>query len=95
MDLSALVSTALPAVVIDEPVWAQLVSYPLAPECENERLQRLIYHGLQALSSANARVCDVTFGYFCLPPDGNPTTPLWQALRLLRQPGQVVISLDR
>lgn len=52
MDMSALLSSTPPAVAIEEPVWAQMVSYPLAPACENERLQRLIYHGFEALSQA-------------------------------------------
>ncbi|MGF2656298.1 hypothetical protein ACQUWL_27910 [Serratia marcescens] len=50
MDMSALLSSTPPAVAIEEPVWAQMVSYPSAPACENERLQRLIYHGFQPKS---------------------------------------------
>ncbi len=34
MDMSALLSSTPPAVAIEEPVWAQMVSYPLAPACE-------------------------------------------------------------
>ena len=97
MDTRALLSSALPAVAIAEAVWAQMVHYPPAPDCENERLQRLIYHGFQALSQAPSGQAEVDFGYFCLPPDGDPNTPLWQSVRITREnvSGQVTLTFDR
>lgn len=97
MDMSALLSSTPPAVAIKEPVWAQMVSYPDAPDCENERLQRLIYHGFQALSQAPSGQAVVDFGYFCLPPDCDRNAPLWQNVRIKREhaSGQVTLTFDR
>ncbi|ECA1950206.1 hypothetical protein EJH27_01900 [Salmonella enterica subsp. enterica serovar Virchow] len=97
MAMSAVVSRALPAVAIEEPVWQQMVSYLPAPDCENERLQRLIYHGFRALSSAPPGQAVVDFGYFCLPPDGDLAAPLWQCLRIKRgqTSGPVTFTFDR
>ncbi|EEJ1463982.1 hypothetical protein AHN10_005578 [Salmonella enterica subsp. enterica] len=97
MDMSALLSSTPPAVAIEEPVWVQMVSYPSAPACENERLQRLIYHGFQALSQAPSGQTVVDFGYFCLPPDGDRNAPLWQNVRIKREhsSGQVTLTFDR
>lgn len=97
MDMSALLGSTPPAVAIEEPVWAQMVSYPPAPACENERLQRLIYHGFQALSQAPSGQVVVAFGYFCLPPDGDRNAPLWQNVCIKREPsdGRVTLTFDR
>ncbi|EBB7947777.1 TPA: hypothetical protein ACXISS_001280 [Salmonella enterica subsp. enterica serovar Kottbus] len=97
MDMSALLSSTPPAVAIEEPVWAQMVSYPLAPACENERLQRLIYHGFEALSQAPSGQVMVEFGYFCLSPDGNQNAPLWQNVCIKRDnsDGRVTLTFDR
>lgn len=97
MDMSALLSSSPPAVAIEEPVWAQMVSYPPAPACENERLQRLIYHGFLALSQAPSGQSVVEFGYFCLPPDDDQNAPLWQNVCIKREhpDGQVKLTFDR
>ncbi|EAM6157860.1 hypothetical protein FII00_12195 [Salmonella enterica subsp. enterica] len=97
MDMMALLSSTPPAVAIEEPVWEQLVKYPQAPDCENERLQRLIYHGFQALSQAPSGQGIVEFGYFCLPPDGDLHAPLWQSVCIKREysDGQVTLTFDR
>lgn len=70
---------------------------PRAPDCENERLQRLIYHGFQALSQAPSGQGIVEFGYFCLPPDGDLHAPLWQNVCIKREysDGQVTLTFDR
>ncbi|MJZ42520.1 hypothetical protein DS487_16785 [Salmonella enterica subsp. enterica] len=97
MDMSSLIGSTPPAVAIEEPVWAKMVKYPLAPDCENERLQRLIYHGFKALSQAPSGQAVVEFGYFCLPPDGDPHAPLWQNVCIKRDTsdGQVTLTFDR
>lgn len=97
MDMSALLGSTPPAVAIEEPVWAQMVSYLPAPDCENERLQRLIYHGFQALCQAPPGQREVAFGYFCLPPDGDQRAPLWQNVCIRREhtSGQVTFAFDR
>lgn len=68
------------AVTIDDDVWKQMVTYTPAPECETERLHRLIYHALKA-AAASAR-STLSLGIFCLPGDGSITAPLWHQLRL-------------
>ncbi|EBS3610755.1 TPA: hypothetical protein ACXZX6_001027 [Salmonella enterica] len=95
MNATALLTKPLPAVVIDDDVWQQMVCYSPEPGCETERLQRLIYHVAKALTQA--RKCDsvVTFGYFCLPPDGNPDTPLWLDLQVMRKPDRITVSMAR
>ncbi|EAA8752691.1 hypothetical protein [Salmonella enterica] len=96
MDMSSLLGSTPPAVAIEEPVWAKMVKYPLAPDCENERLQRLIYHGFKALSQAPSGQSVVAFGYFCLPPDGDQRAPLWQDVCIRREhtSGQVTLTFD-
>lgn len=95
MNAAALLSAPLPAMVIDDDVWQQMVRYSPAPVCETERLQRLVYHAAKALTQA--RKCDsvVTFGYFCLPPDGSPDAPLWRDLQVTREPGRITVSMVR
>ncbi|EBR9314907.1 TPA: hypothetical protein ACWV7G_001566 [Salmonella enterica subsp. enterica serovar Muenchen] len=95
MNAAALLTNPLPAVVIGDDVWQQMVRYSPAPVCETERLQRLVYHAAKAL--AQARKCDsvVTFGYFCLPPDGSPDTPLWRDLQVTREPDRITVSMAR
>ncbi|HFD9495529.1 TPA: hypothetical protein ACF8KN_003984 [Salmonella enterica] len=97
MDMSALLGSTPPGIAIEEPVWAQMVSYPCAPDCENERLQRLIYHGFEALSQAPSGQSVVAFGYFCLPPDGDLHAPLWREVCIKREnsDGQVTLTFDR
>ncbi|EBO5441163.1 hypothetical protein Q1B72_004401 [Salmonella enterica] len=95
MNASAFLTDPLPAVVIGNDVWQQMVCYSPDPGCEMERLQRLIYHAAKALTEA--RKCDntVTFGYFCLPPDGSPDTPLWRNLQVTRGVDRIMVSLVR
>ncbi|EDJ9085160.1 hypothetical protein GFI45_08875 [Salmonella enterica subsp. enterica] len=97
MDMSVLPGSTPPVIAVEEPVWAQMVSYHPAPDCENERLQRLIYHGFQALSQAPSGQATVEFGYFCLPPDGDLHAPLWQNVCIKREysDGQVTLTFDR
>ncbi|EMI7380149.1 hypothetical protein V6973_004097 [Salmonella enterica] len=95
MNAAALLSALLPAVVIDDDVWQQMVRYSPEQVFENERLQQLIYHAAKALTQA--RKCDsvVTFGYFCLPPDGCPETLLWRDLQVTREPDRITVSMAR
>lgn len=95
MNAAALLSAPLPAVVIDDDVWQQMVRYSPEQVFENERLQQLIYQAAKALTQA--RKCDivVTFGYFCLPPDGSPDTPLWRDLQVTREPARITVSMAR
>ncbi|EFT9957602.1 hypothetical protein HU881_003299 [Salmonella enterica] len=95
MNAAARLSAPLPAVVIDDDVWQQMVRYSPEQVFENERLQQLIYQAAKALTQA--RKCDsvVTFGYFCLPPDGSPDAPLWRDLQVMREPDRITVSMVR
>lgn len=68
------------AVAIDGDVWEQMVAYTPAPECETERLHRLVYHALKTVAAGTRS--RLTTGMFCLPADGSVTSPLWHQLRL-------------
>ncbi|WP_409160610.1 hypothetical protein [Pectobacterium sp. B2J-2] len=80
-----------PAVVIDDNAWARLVAFAPEPACETERLHRLIHHALKTLAASTHS--DVTTGLFCLPGDGDRTTPLWQPFHLRHEDGVIHISL--
>ncbi|KTL62323.1 hypothetical protein AA106_20895 [Photorhabdus laumondii subsp. laumondii] len=92
--LTAVTRAVMPAVAIEEPVWLRMVSYPSAPEYETERFHQLIYQAFKAWSAAKPGTCEVTFGFFCLPHDGDMKTPLWQALRLKHESDRLLIALD-
>ncbi|EKC7222376.1 hypothetical protein OP853_004928, partial [Salmonella enterica] len=49
MNVNVLLSAPLPAVVIDDDVWQQMVRYSPDQVFENDRLQQLIYHAAKAL----------------------------------------------
>ncbi|WP_404317514.1 hypothetical protein RX799_24770 [Klebsiella oxytoca] len=68
------------AVTIDSDVWERMVAYTLAPECETERLHRLVYHALKTVATGTRS--RLSTGMFCLPADGSATSPLWHQLRL-------------
>lgn len=73
----------------------------------NKRVSRigmnipLVKNALAPFSFADIRrrdyKCDsvVTFGYFCLPPDGSPDTPLWRDLQVMREPDRITVSMAR
>ncbi|HEC8062322.1 TPA: hypothetical protein R4B11_004548 [Salmonella enterica subsp. enterica serovar Potsdam] len=95
MNAAVLLSAPLPAVVIDDDVWQQMVRYSPDQVFENERLQQLIYHAAKALTQARKCDCVVTIGYFCLPPDGSPDKPLWRDLQVTREPDRITVSMAR
>ncbi|GKV85749.1 hypothetical protein WCU81_08535 [Pectobacterium atrosepticum] len=80
-----------PAVAIDDSAWTRLVAFTPEPACETERLYRLIRHALKALASSTRS--EVTTGIFCLPSDGDRTTPLWQQFHLRHENDVIHISL--
>lgn len=84
-------SHSSPAVAIDDSVWERLVAFTPEPACETERLHRLIRHALKALASSTRS--EVTTGIFCLPSDGDRTTPLWQQFYLRYENDVIHISL--
>ncbi|HBM3184911.1 TPA: hypothetical protein LVM22_001176 [Klebsiella oxytoca] len=77
---SAIFTPPAVAVAIDGDVWERMVAYTPAPECETERLHRLVYHALKTVAAGTRS--RLTTGMFCLPADGSVTSPLWHQLNL-------------
>ncbi|MBN3263993.1 hypothetical protein [Pectobacterium brasiliense] len=80
-----------PVVEIEESAWARLVAFTPERAYETERLHRLIRHALKTLASSTRS--EITTGIFCLPSDGDRTTPLWQQFYLRHENDVVHISL--
>ncbi|MBD0721909.1 hypothetical protein FP359_23210 [Klebsiella variicola] len=78
-------------VVIDEAVWQHMVTYLPAPECETERLHRLVSHALRTMAATPRH--DAASGLFCLPGDGSMSSPLWHRLSLSVRDGLLHIRL--
>ncbi|MFP5827934.1 hypothetical protein ACLD39_22120 [Salmonella sp. 741265081_PST] len=77
---------------VSPEAWEKVVSFPLDPSQEDDRLENLIVATMLTFKSADPDRKSINFGLYCLPSDGSSNVPLMTPLRLTLEDNHLLVT---